>query len=427
MGIFKFFRPVPRMVASLLSIFLGMTIALNAWIISPATASATEIQPSPNLREQPKTGVAKVQIEEPSSAVENPQKLALRGAELAATASSNSFVTAAVDRVGRAVVRIDTERTVSRNLDPLMEDPFFNRFFREDLRTQVPRQERLRGQGSGFVIDKSGTVLTNAHVVDKADRVTVTLNDGSIFPGEVLGTDEVTDLAVVKINTKGVNLPAAALGDSDAVKVGDWAIAVGNPLGFDNTVTLGIISTLKRSSAAVGIPDKRLDFIQTDAAINPGNSGGPLLNGLGEVIGINTAIRADAMGIGFAIPINKAKAIYAQLAKGEKVSHPFLGIQMIALTPEIAKENNADPNAVLIVPEVKGVLVMRVMPNTPAEKAGIRKGDAIVQVDGEAVTTAEQLQNLVENSQIGQSLKLKLRRGSQTKDVTVQTAQLRDF
>ena len=427
MGIFKFFRPAPRMVASLLSIFLGMTIALNAWIISPATASATEIQPSPNLREQPKTGVAKVQIEEPSSAVENPQKLALRGAELAATASSNSFVTAAVDRVGRAVVRIDTERTVSRNLDPLMEDPFFNRFFREDLRTQVPRQERLRGQGSGFVIDKSGTVLTNAHVVDKADRVTVTLNDGSIFPGEVLGTDEVTDLAVVKINTKGVNLPAAALGDSDAVKVGDWAIAVGNPLGFDNTVTLGIISTLKRSSAAVGIPDKRLDFIQTDAAINPGNSGGPLLNGLGEVIGINTAIRADAMGIGFAIPINKAKAIYAQLAKGEKVSHPFLGIQMIALTPEIAKENNADPNAVLIVPEVKGVLVMRVMPNTPAEKAGIRKGDAIVQIDGEAVTTAEQLQNLVENSQIGQSLKLKLRRGSLTKDVTVQTAQLRDF
>ena len=427
MGIFQFFRPAPRMVASLLSIFLGMTIALNAWIISPATASATEIQPSPNLREQPKTGVAKVQIEEPSSAVENPQKLALRGAELAATASSNSFVTAAVDRVGRAVVRIDTERTVSRNLDPLMEDPFFNRFFREDLRTQVPRQERLRGQGSGFVIDQSGTVLTNAHVVDKADRVTVTLNDGSIFPGEVLGTDEVTDLAVVKINTKGVNLPAAALGDSDAVKVGDWAIAVGNPLGFDNTVTLGIISTLKRSSAAVGIPDKRLDFIQTDAAINPGNSGGPLLNGLGEVIGINTAIRADAMGIGFAIPINKAKAIYAQLAKGEKVSHPFLGIQMIALTPEIAKENNADPNAVLIVPEVKGVLVMRVMPNTPAEKAGIRKGDAIVQIDGEAVTTAEQLQNLVENSQIGQILKLKLRRGSQTKDVTVQTAQLRDF
>ena len=219
----------------------------------------------------------------------------------------------------------------------------------------------------------------------------------------------------------------ATLGDSDAVKVGDWAIAVGNPLGFDNTVTLGIISTLKRSSAAVGIPDKRLDFIQTDAAINPGNSGGPLLNSRGEVIGINTAIRADAMGIGFAIPIDKAKAIYAQLAKGEQVSHPFLGIQMIALTPEMARENNADPNAPLIVPEVQGVLVMRVVPNTPAEKAGLRKGDVIVQIDGEGVTEAEQLQSLVDNSKIGQILKLKVRRGALIKEVAVQTAQLQDF
>jgi S1-C subfamily serine protease len=427
MQLFKFFRPVPRTAVRLLTIVVGLTIALSVFVVSPASASAIDIKPSSNFREQTKTGAPKVQIEEPSSIVQNPQQLALRGSELPATASSNSFVTAAVDRVGPAVVRIDTERTVSRNIDPFLEDPFFGRFFGEDLRTQVPRQERLRGQGSGFVIDKSGTVLTNAHVVDKADRVTVTLNDGSIFPGEVLGTDEVTDLAVVKINTKGVNLPVATLGDSDAVKVGDWAIAVGNPLGFDNTVTLGIISTLKRSSAAVGIPDKRLDFIQTDAAINPGNSGGPLLNGKGEVIGINTAIRADAMGIGFAIPINKAKAIYAQLAKGEQVSHPFLGIQMIALTPEIARENNADPNAPLMIPEVTGVLVMRVMPNTPAEKAGIRKGDAIVQIDGQTVTTAEDLQNLVENSRIGQSLKLKVRRGYLTKDIAVQTAQLRDF
>jgi S1-C subfamily serine protease len=375
-----------------------------------------------------KTTVQKVPLSS-AATPQNPQLLALRSPELPAqlAADTNSFVTAAVDRVGPAVVRIDTERTVNRNLDPLMEDPFFRRFLGEDLRSMTPRQEHLRGQGSGFIIDKSGIVLTNAHVVDKADRVTVTLNDGSIFPGEVLGTDEVTDLAVVKINTKQANLPVATLGDSDAVKVGDWAIAVGNPLGFDNTVTLGIISTLKRSSAAVGIPDKRLDFIQTDAAINPGNSGGPLLNSRGEVIGINTAIRADAMGIGFAIPIDKAKAIYAQLAKGEQVSHPFLGIQMIALTPEMARENNSDPNAALIVPEVTGVLVMRVVPNTPAEKAGVRKGDAIVQIEGEKVTQPEQLQNLVENSQIGQILKMKVRRGSLTKDVAVQTAQLRDF
>ena len=417
MRLFKFFGSAPR-TDRWFALILAMTIALSALAINAAPAVADD---GKNPRQQ-----QKVEFQSSPATPPNPQLLALRP-ELPATGDTSSFVTAAVDRVGPAVVRIDTERTVSRNLDPLMEDPFFRRFLGEDLRSMTPRQEHLRGQGSGFIIDKNGIVLTNAHVVDKADRVTVTLNDGRTFPGEVQGTDEVTDLAVVKINTKEANLPVATLGDSDAVKVGDWAIAVGNPLGFDNTVTLGIISTLKRSSAAVGIPDKRLDFIQTDAAINPGNSGGPLLNSRGEVIGINTAIRADAMGIGFAIPIDKAKAIYAQLAKGEQVSHPFLGIQMIALTPEMAKENNSDPNAPLIVPEVTGVLVMRVMPNTPAEKAGIRKGDAIVQIDGEAVTTAEQLQNLVENSQIGQSLKLKLRRGSLTKDVTVQTAQLRDF
>jgi S1-C subfamily serine protease len=416
MRLFKFFRPAFHIAIRTLMIVVGIAIALS---VNLAPASAVGIQPI-QLRSQPATA-----LREPQNA--GSQQLALRNPELVQGESSNSFVTAAVDRVGPAVVRIDTERTVSRNLDPFLEDPFFGRFFGDDLRTQIPRQERLRGQGSGFVIDKSGIILTNAHVVDKADRVTVTLNDGRIFPGEVQGTDEVTDLAVVKINTKQVDLPVAALGDSDAVKVGDWAIAVGNPLGFDNTVTLGIVSTLKRSSAAVGIPDKRLDFIQTDAAINPGNSGGPLLNGRGEVIGINTAIRADAMGIGFAIPINKAKSIYAQLARGEQVSHPFLGIQMVALTPEIARENNADPNAPLIVPEVAGVLVMRVLPNTPAEKAGIRKGDVIVQIDSQTVTTAEQLQNLVENSQIGQTLKLKVLRGSQSKVLAVQTAQLRDF
>ena len=429
MRLFKFCGPALGRSDRWFARILAMTIALSVLFINPALASAADGKNPPNWRQQPKTAADKAQFPSSPAIAQNPQLLALRGPELPAQVAgdTSSFVTAAVDRVGPAVVRIDTERTVSRNLDPLMEDPFFRKFMGEDLRSLTPRQERLRGQGSGFIIDKSGIVLTNAHVVDKADRVTVTLNDGRTFPGEVQGTDEVTDLAVVKINTKQANLPVATLGDSDAVKVGDWAIAVGNPLGFDNTVTLGIISTLKRSSAAVGIPDKRLDFIQTDAAINPGNSGGPLLNSRGEVIGINTAIRADAMGIGFAIPIDKAKAIYAQLVKGEQVSHPFLGIQMIALTPEMARENNSDPNAPLIVPEVTGVLVMRVVPNTPAEKAGIRKGDAIVQIEGEKVTQPEQLQNLVENSQIGQILKLKVRRGTQLKEVAVTTAQLRDF
>ncbi|MBE9012493.1 trypsin-like peptidase domain-containing protein, partial [Pseudanabaenaceae cyanobacterium LEGE 13415] len=248
-----------------------------------------------------------------------------------------SFVAEAVQKVGTAVVRIDTEKTVTRRANPMLEDPLFRQFFGEDF-SAMPRSETLRGQGSGFLIDKSGVILTNSHVVNGADKVTVTLKDGRVFEGKVRGFDEVTDLAVVKID--GKDLPVAPLADSDQVNVGDWAIAVGNPLGLDNTVTLGIISTLHRSSAQVGLNDKRLDFLQTDAAINPGNSGGPLLNDRGEVIGINTAIRADAMGIGFAIPINKAKSIKDALARGEKIPHPYLGVQMTTLTPEIARQNN---------------------------------------------------------------------------------------
>ena len=341
-----------------------------------------------------------------------------------AEVSQGSFVAAAVKAVGDSVVRIDTERTVTRQrpTDPLMDDPLFRQFFGGDSYSQMPREERMRGQGSGFILDQTGVILTNAHVVDKADRVTVTLKDGRVFDGTVKGVDEVTDLAVVKIDGKA--LPVAPLGNSDSIQVGDWAIAVGNPLGLDNTVTLGIVSTLKRSSAQVGIPDKRLDFIQTDAAINPGNSGGPLLNDRGEVIGINTAIRADAMGIGFAIPINKAKEIEIRLAKGERITHPYLGVQMTTLTPELAKQNNTDPNSAFLVPEVKGVVVVRVLPNTPAEKAGLRRGDVVTDIDGQAIASAEQLQQLVESSQIGQTLKLQVQRGNLSKQLSVKTAEL---
>jgi S1-C subfamily serine protease len=339
--------------------------------------------------------------------------------------SVNNFVTAAVNRVGASVVRIDTERTVTtRQIDPFFDDPFFRRFFGDEFPQRSPMQQRLRGEGSGFIIDKSGIILTNAHVVDNADKVTVTLKDGRQLEGTVQGADEVTDLAVVKINTGGKDLPVAPLGDSSAVQVGDWAIAVGNPLGLDNTVTLGIISTLRRSSTEVGVPNKRLDFIQTDAAINPGNSGGPLLNAAGEVIGINTAIRADAMGIGFAIPINKAKEISAKLVRGESVAHPYLGIQMTTLTPQQAKENNDDPNSAFTIPEVQGVLVVRVLPNTPAASAGLRRGDVIVQIDGQPVTSADQLQNMVERSLVGQQLQLTVQRGNQTSQIAVRTAQL---
>ncbi|MEM1167758.1 MAG: HhoA/HhoB/HtrA family serine endopeptidase [Cyanobacteria bacterium P01_H01_bin.35] len=355
----------------------------------------------------------------------NPQLLALQAIpENINTGNSNSFVTEAVNKVGLAVVRIDTERLITRPNNPFFEDPFFNRFFDDNFRMQPPSQELLKGQGSGFIVDSKGIILTNAHVVDNADKVTVSLNDGRKFIGEVKGTDEVTDLAVVEVDTKGEVLPVATLGNSDLVQVGDWAIAVGNPLGFNNTVTLGIISTLKRPSSAVGIPDKRLDFIQTDAAINPGNSGGPLLNGKGEVIGINTAIRADAMGIGFAIPINKAKEIKDVLARGEQVPHPFVGIQMITLTPEVAQQNNSDANSVLILPEVKGVLVTKVLSGTPAEISGMRIGDVILEIDDQSIISAEQLQRKVENSGVGEKLLFKIMRNGREEELFVVSGQM---
>jgi S1-C subfamily serine protease len=341
----------------------------------------------------------------------------------AAVGSSRSFVAAAVNRVGAAVVRINTERTITRNPDPFLNDPFFRRFFGDGF-VVPPGEERLRGQGSGFIIDSSGIVVTNAHVVDSADRVTVTLKDGRTLDGEVRGVDEVTDLAVVKINGAGSALPVAALGDSEQVQVGDWAIAVGNPLGLDNTVTLGIVSTLNRSSALVGIPDKRLEFIQTDAAINPGNSGGPLLDADGEVIGINTAIRANASGIGFAIPINTAKQIIPQLARGERIAHPYLGVQIATLTPELAKQNNDDPNSTMLLPEVNGVLVVGVMPNTPAASAGLRRGDVITAIDGQAVTAADQLQSRVESAGVNRNLRLTVQRGDRTQQISIRTAEM---
>lgn len=386
----------------ILAIFMGVLLTATSLRVLPSVA-----EPGPNAVTESLTKVA----QKPSSA--------------AAAIGGHSFVTTAVNRVGQAVVRIDTERTITRRNDPFMEDPFFRRFFGDSFPQQSPT-EQLRGLGSGFIIDKSGVILTNAHVVDKADKVTVRLKDGRTFEGKVRGIDEVTDLAVVKINA-GNDLPVAPLGSSRNVQVGDWAIAVGNPLGFDNTVTLGIVSTLKRSSAQVGISDKRLDFIQTDAAINPGNSGGPLLNGLGEVIGINTAIRADAMGIGFAIPIDKAKAIATQLQRNGKVAHPYLGVQMVTLTPELAKQNNSDPNSMFTIPEVKGVLVLRVVPNSPAAIAGIRRGDVIVQIDNKAITSAEQLQSIVEDSTLGQALQIRVQRGNQTQILSVRTAELKDL
>ncbi|MEL6939349.1 MAG: HhoA/HhoB/HtrA family serine endopeptidase [Cyanobacteria bacterium J06598_1] len=393
-----FFRKIASVAVALLLTNSLWTLPVEAQSAPPVVAPTQETTPSQGAASLPLTSL-----------------------------SPQSFVADAVRSVGSAVVRIDTERTVTRNVpDMFYDDPFFRGSFggRSGGFQSIPQEERLRGQGSGFIISEQGDILTNAHVVDGTDQVTVKLKDGRSFEGYVEGIDEITDLAVVRINTAGEALPISRLGDSDNVSVGDWAIAVGNPLGLDNTVTLGIVSTLKRSSAAVGIPDKRIDFIQTDAAINPGNSGGPLLNAQGEVIGINTAIRADAMGIGFAIPINKAKAIQASLSRGERIAHPYLGVQIATLTPDMAKMNNEDPNSAIELPETDGVLVVRVLPNTPAADAGLRRGDVITEIAGLRVKQADQLQSRVDRVKVGEALKVTLRRGDRTEKLSVKTADL---
>ena len=329
--------------------------------------------------------------------------------------SNHSFVSAAVKRVGPAVVRIDTERTVPRlGLDPSFSDPLLREMFGD----QIPNS-RERGQGSGIVIDGQGMVLTNAHVVDGAERVEVTLASGEELEGSVLGIDPVTDLAVVRI-AKTPGLKAAPLGDSSALDVGDWAIALGTPYGLERTVTLGIVSSLHRNITSLGFSDKRLELIQTDAAINPGNSGGPLINASGEVIGINTLVRSGpGAGLGFAIPINLAKGVAAQLSQGDSVVHPYLGLQLVPLNPRLARDNNADPNALLQFPERDGALVQRVIPDSPADRAGLRRGDLVVQAAEQQVSDPGELLRLVEASKIGDDLPIRVLRGDEQIDLAI--------
>lgn len=331
-----------------------------------------------------------------------------------------NFIAAVAQQVGPAVVRIDSERTVRRSRTPeefFFNDPFFREFFPDVPR--VPRERRQQGTGSGFIISRDGQIITNAHVVDGSDRVTVTLKDGRRFDGQVVGSDPVTDIAVVRINAN--NLPTVVLGRSADLQPGQWAIAIGNPLGLDNTVTAGIISALGRSSGQVGVPDKRVAFIQTDAAINPGNSGGPLLNDRGEVIGVNTAIIQGAQGLGFAIPIETAQRVAEQLITKGRVDHPYVGIRMVTLTAELREQINQDPNSGMMITADQGVLIASVMPGSPAERSGLRAGDVIVRINGQPMRTADEVQAQVEKSGVGASLRFEVNRGNQIQTITVRT------
>lgn len=319
--------------------------------------------------------------------------------------SRKSFVAEAVRQAGPAVVRIDTERTITSagggGIPPMfLRDPLFRQFFGGGAQLQqAPSKRTERGQGTGVIFQEEGLILTNAHVVEGTTRVTVRLVDGRTMEGSVVGTDPVTDLAVVRV-AAAEPLPVATLGDSDNVQVGDWAIAVGNPFGLDNTVTLGIISSTNRNASKLGITDKRLDLIQTDAAINPGNSGGPLLNASGEVVGINALVRTGpGAGLGFSIPINRARTIADQLVSSGRASHAMVGLALVQ--------------------EPDGVRVRSVMPNGPAAKAGMKAGDLVLKVSGESVQDPAQFLAKMEASGVGQPLQVSLKREGRELQLTL--------
>ena len=282
--------------------------------------------------------------------------------------------------------------------------PFFKLF--PNMMPQVPESRPVQGAGSGVIISADGTILTNNHVVEGAKEVTVTLADKQEYTAEILGKDPKTDLAVLKIKPKG-SLQAATLGDSDQLQVGEWVMAVGNPFGLSHTVTSGIVSAKGRVIGA-GPYD---NFIQTDASINPGNSGGPLYNMKGELVGINTAIIPGGQGIGFAIPINTVKPLVPQMvAKGE-VTRGYLGVNIQSVTPELAKA--------LTLSESKGALVSDVVSGSPAEKAGIQRGDVIVSYLGKSVAEARDLSRMVAESPVGENASLTILRNGARQEINV--------
>lgn len=314
---------------------------------------------------------------------------------------SSQFVRNAVKTVGPSVVRVDCEREVSDMMSAFGESG--------------KEGDVVKVCGSGFVVSPDGYILTNSHVVENARRVTIQLSNGRSFKASVVATDELTDLAVIKADIskeKDFSLVTAPLGDSSVLHAGDWVIAVGCPVGLDFTVTLGVVSSPKRSASEVGVPHLKGSYIQTDAALNSGNSGGPLVNDRGEVVGINTMVRTNTEAIGFAIPINRARSIYEVLRQGKKPSHAFFGIEANTVTPDSARIHNEDPNAPRI-PITSGALILRVGRGSPAEAAGLRRFDVIVEVNGIKILSADDADTVLDSCKPGVPSTITVFRGEQ--------------
>jgi serine protease Do len=314
-----------------------------------------------------------------------------------------------------SVVSIRSEKTVTTSpWDSYGKDFFKGTPFEDFFKGHgggPPSKQKQTGEGSGVIVDGKGYILTNYHVVGEADKLTVRLYDGREFKATIQGTDAKTDLAVIHVEAE--SLPVAALGDSDQLQVGEWAIAIGSPFGLKETVTVGVISAKGRSGLGTGTYE---DFIQTDASINPGNSGGPLVNIEGEVVGINAMIIQPGQGIGFAIPINLAKVIMTELIANRKVVRPWVGIGLQDLTEDLEKSFN--------LKDREGALINQVFDGSPAEKAGLKAGDIVTEIDGVKIKNSQDLVKEVLKKKVGQNIRLGILREGKTAEIPVTTAQM---
>jgi len=373
--------------ASVLFVFLGAGFWLHALLFTRSSQGQSSSNPSQNSADTLQTAFVRV-----------------------------------AERVRPAVVHVGTVQVARGRRPPVApgpfaDDPLFKDFFDQFFGPRGPgRREEFHqpGLGSGVIIDKRGYVLTNHHVVRGADGVTVRLSSKQEYRGRIVGVDVKTDLAVIRFEPD-VELAVATLGNSDALRVGEWAIAIGNPFGLDQTVTVGVVSATGRADVGIATYE---NFIQTDASINPGNSGGPLVNLSGEIIGINTAIVATGQGIGFAIPANMVKRVTGQLIDRGKVTRGWIGIAMEPLTLELAQS--------LGLRDARGAVVARVDPGGPAASAGLQKNDVVVSFDGTTVDDYRQLHRLSADAEVGKTVKLEIVRNRERRTINLRVAEAPD-